>query len=117
MDARLEELKQKLQHERDLLLQEIDKEHNVPEISAHGDLVDQSADYSQRELLLGLAAHDRERLLAIDEALTHIESGTYGVCSGCGCNIPEARLIAMPTARFCVKCQAEQERQGPRSER
>jgi DnaK suppressor protein len=116
VDARLEELKKKLQHERDLLLQEIVKEHNVPEISAHGDLVDQSCDYSQRELLLGLAEHDRERLLSIDEALKQIESGTYGVCGGCGHNIPQARLIAMPTARFCVKCQADQERQGPAPE-
>lgn len=117
MDPRLEELKHKLQHERELLLREIDKEHNVPEISAHGDLVDQSADYSQRELILGLAEHDRERLLAIEEALRQIDSGTYGICGGCGCPIPQARLLAMPTARFCVKCQAEQERHGLRPER
>lgn len=112
MDPRLQELKEKLELERDLLLREIDKEHTVPEISAHGDLVDQSSDYSQRELLLGLAEHDRERLLSIDEALKQIESGTYGICLGCGCNIPQARLLAIPTARYCVKCQAEQERQG-----
>mgnify|MGYP006306975341 CR=1 FL=1 len=110
MENRLEDLKSKLLHEREVLLQDIDKEHSVPEISAHGDLVDQSADYSQRELLLGLAEHDRERLIAIDEALKQIESGTYGVCSECSAQIPDARLMAMPTARYCVKCQANQER-------
>ena len=110
MAHRLEELREKLQYERDLLLQGIDKEHSVPEVSSHGDLMDQSFDYTQREMLLGLAEHDRERLLAIDEALKQIESGTYGTCNRCTKSIPEARLIALPTARFCIKCQGEQER-------
>ncbi|MFH1741875.1 MAG: TraR/DksA family transcriptional regulator, partial [bacterium] len=94
MDHRLEELRDKLQYERDLLLQEIGKEHSVSEVSSHGDLVDQSVDYTQREMLLGLAEHDRERVLAIDEALRQIESGTYGTCNRCAKPIPEARLIA-----------------------
>ena len=109
MDKRLEDLRKKLLAEREQILSEMKSKHNVDEIMAHGDLVDQSNNYSERENLLGLAEHDRNRLLEIDEALVMVDKGIYGVCSMCGDEIPEARLIAVPTAKFCVKCQTEAE--------
>lgn len=105
--SRLADLREKLLKEREEILHEMKNKHNVDEIVAHGDLVDQSTNYSERENLLGLAEHDRNRLLAIDEALAMIEKGTYGQCATCGEEIPEARLIALPTAKNCVKCQQE----------
>jgi phage/conjugal plasmid C-4 type zinc finger TraR family protein len=30
-------------------------------------------------------------------------------CCDCGCEIPEARRIAVPSACFCVECQEERE--------
>lgn len=105
----MDDLKKKLLEERETILQEMKDKHNVDEIVSHGDLVDQSQNYSERESLLGLAEHDRNRLLAIDEALVMIEKGTYGQCAMCNEEIPEPRLIAMPTAKYCVKCQAEAE--------
>jgi DnaK suppressor protein len=111
-DKRLEDLKVKLFEEREQILVEMKSNHNVDEIVSHGDLVDQSNNYSERENLLGLAEHDRNRLLAIDEALAMIEKGTYGQCAMCGEEIPEPRLIAMPTAKYCVKCQSEAEIYG-----
>lgn len=108
-NQRLVDLKEKLIQEREQILSAMKDKHNVDEIMAHGDLVDQSNNYSERENLLGLAEHDRNRLLAIDEALAMIEKGTYGQCAMCNEEIPEARLIAMPTAKYCVKCQTESE--------
>lgn len=109
MDKRLADLRKKLLAEREQILSEMKSKHNVDEIMAHGDLVDQSNNYSERENLLGLAEHDRNRLLEIDEALIMVDKGTYGTCSMCGGDIPEARLIAVPTAKYCVKCQSEAE--------
>ena len=109
MSDRLASLKEKLLLERERLFQEMKDKHNVQEISAHGDLVDQSNDYSEREILLGLAEHDRTRLLSINDALGKIEEGTYGICATCGNEIPEARLIAIPTAKYCIKCQSRAE--------
>jgi len=106
---RLASLREKLLQERERLVQEMKDKHNVQEISAHGDLVDQSNDYSEREILLGLAEHDRTRLLSINEALGKIDEGTYGTCAMCGDEIPEARLIAIPTAKYCIKCQSRAE--------
>jgi RNA polymerase-binding transcription factor DksA len=49
-------------------------------------------------------------LIDIDRALGRIEDGTYGICEACGKPIGDARLEAIPTARFCVEDQARAER-------
>jgi DnaK suppressor protein len=41
-----------------------------------------------------------------------MRTGQYGVCEGCGCSIPMARLNALPYATHCINCQREQERYG-----
>jgi DnaK suppressor protein len=39
------------------------------------------------------------------EALNRMVDGTYGLCEGCGHDIPAERLEILPHARFCVPCQ------------
>ncbi len=102
-----EELKERLLQERQQLMEEAVKVHNVSEINAHGDIVDQSNDYSDRELLLGLAEHDRQRIIEINDALKRMEKGTYGICEMSGEEISEDRLRAMPTAKYTLECQAK----------
>lgn len=41
----------------------------------------------------------------IQQALTRLKAGIYGVCEGCGKQIEEARLKIMPTTTFCVGCK------------
>jgi DnaK suppressor protein len=102
------ELRSKLEEERLSILQGLQK-HNDNEYSTHGDLVDQSMNFSEHENMLGLAEHDRNRLVEINDAIEKIDHGTYGICSSCGCEIPQARLLAMPTAKYCLTCQSEKE--------
>ncbi len=40
----------------------------------------------------------------IMEALQKIKKGTYGKCENCGKQIEIGRLLAMPTAQYCVSC-------------
>jgi len=40
----------------------------------------------------------------IDHALGKIDSGTYGICDGCGDAIPDERLEARPAAALCIAC-------------
>lgn len=47
--------------------------------------------------------HEAEQIMA---ALARIETGDYGVCAVCGADIPQARLLAQPTATRCIKCAA-----------
>ena len=38
------------------------------------------------------------------QAIARIETGGYGVCVGCGGEIGQRRLEAMPTATRCIAC-------------
>lgn len=46
------------------------------------------------------------RLADIDNALSRLQNGTYGVCADCGAQIPPRRLEALPFATLCVQCQS-----------
>jgi DnaK suppressor protein len=49
-----------------------------------------------------LATELRDALDDVDAALLRLDEGTYGTCEICGNPIGEARLEAMPAARFCI---------------
>ena len=49
-----------------------------------------------------LAANLREHLQEVEAAVARLDSGSYGTCEACGGPIGEARLEAMPSARFCI---------------
>ena len=48
---------------------------------------------------------------SIKVALAKITKGTYGRCEKCGKQIEEGRLLAMPTAQYCVKCSQKASKQ------
>ncbi len=99
---------------RSKLLADIE-ETRVPETltatSEIGDLVDQAGDERDRELSLLLTGREKEKLLAINEALEKVSEGTYGICEECGEMIGPGRLRVMPLAKFCVSCQSKLERE------
>jgi DnaK suppressor protein len=39
----------------------------------------------------------------VDRALAKLDDGSFGTCEVCGDEIPEPRLEAMPSARYCIK--------------
>lgn len=51
------------------------------------------------------ADHETALLHEIDAAIGRLESGGYGICLSCGCEIPEERLLATPTVQTCIACQ------------
>ena len=75
--------------------------------------VQDAADVSLREArgdeYLGIAASRDSVRQQYDEAIQRLEQGTYGVCDGCGQQIHEARLQAVPFARRCKDCQEHAE--------
>jgi DnaK suppressor protein len=50
-------------------------------------------------------------LRKIDDALSRIEDGTYGWCQETGEPIGIPRLLARPTATFCIEAQERHELQ------
>jgi DnaK suppressor protein len=75
------------------------------------DTYDLASDARDKEINLILGDRDREKVQAIDEALSRVDQNTYGVCESCEGDIAEARLQALPFTRLCVNCQAERERE------
>lgn len=109
-----EEARRTLLGMREKLLEGI-SESPVPEAlitqSEIGDLIDQAGDERDRELSLLLSSRDKEKLMAINEALEKIKEGTYGTCEECGDRIGPGRLKVLPLARYCVACQAKLEKE------
>lgn len=77
-----------------------------------GDVVDFALDSVQDEISWQLAEVESRELARIENALERMNAGEYGICEHCGCNIPLARLTALPYATLCVKCQREEENSG-----
>jgi DnaK suppressor protein len=77
-----------------------------------GDLVDAALDSAQDEINSQLAEVESRELAQIENALERIRSGNFGVCEGCSCKIPLARLNALPYATLCIECQREAEKYG-----
>jgi RNA polymerase-binding transcription factor DksA len=64
----------------------------------------------ERELGLTTLTIVEGELKDIDDALRRLDDGTYGTCEECGKPIDEARLEAVPWARYCVADQARIEK-------
>jgi RNA polymerase-binding protein DksA len=58
-----------------------------------------------REIDYTLGENSEAVLAEIDAALQRIESGTYGICTNCGKEIPVQRLEASPAASLCIDCK------------
>jgi DnaK suppressor protein len=103
----------RLLHERAQLLQRIAHERggvrSRAEVAAeHFDNSFQSRAQIQteRQTEFAMNEHETAELNDIDAALERIKTGTYGICTDCGVNIPDARLNAYPTAKRCIDCQS-----------
>lgn len=72
---------------------------------------DAGSDAYDRDFALSLLSQEQDALYEIEEALKRIEQGTYGICEMSGKAIMQARLEALPFARFTVECQAQYEKQ------
>ncbi len=66
---------------------------------------DLGSELFQLELNTALKVHEENILMEIKDALKRIETGDYGICAGCGAEIPAGRLEAQPYAKMCIKCQ------------
>jgi len=119
MDEKLlEEFKQALLQAKKEILQTINERHNAENSLREPkdiptDFGDKATEESDRGLFFDLTQRDTATLQQIEEALEKIKEGTYGICENCGEEINHLRLRAMPFAKYCVKCQEEQEKNKP----
>jgi RNA polymerase-binding transcription factor DksA len=53
---------------------------------------------------------DWQELDEVQQALARFDGGGYGICLGCGSEIPWKRMLGTPAATRCLECQAAFER-------
>ena len=115
-ERRREALQQMLMAKRLEILKEIEgslgqslTEDQQRRLESARDVGDQALMDLDRELGISLMEMRNRRRQAIDEALTRLTEGTYGICAECGIEISERRLEAVPFAKLCVECQSREE--------
>ncbi len=104
------------QHKKALLAKKQDLESSIGKKSltgrsgtdGHGDFADHSAAANEEEISIQLKQTDAKLLRAIEDALSRVESGTYGVCVDCEDEISAARLEAVPWTKVCIGCKEKQ---------
>jgi len=62
------------------------------------------------DLAARIVESDASKIDEIEQALTMLREGRYGICRQCGRRIREARLKARPFATLCVDCKRKEER-------
>jgi DnaK suppressor protein len=105
MKARLRERAAQLRTEIQHTLERSSDETHVKIAEQVRDTEDDSFSNLIVDLNLAEIDRDADELRRIDTALARISEGSYGQCETCGQEIPEARLLAEPTALRCVQCQ------------
>ncbi len=115
-ERRRDALQQMLMRKRQEILKEIEgslgqslTEDQQRRLESARDVGDQALMDLDRELGISLMEMRNRRRQAIDEALTRLTEGTYGICAECGVEISERRLEAVPFAKLCVECQSREE--------
>jgi DnaK suppressor protein len=115
-ERRREMLQQMLMRKRQEILREIEgnlgqslTEDQQRRLESARDVGDQALMDLERELGISLMEMRNRKRQSIDEALTRLNEGTYGICAECGIEISEKRLEAVPFAKLCVQCQSQQE--------
>lgn len=104
----IENLKQSLLKQRAQLVGQVNDNQNQTfnfDRENMQDPVDMAVNDREQTILLSISESERTLLDQIDEALQRIELGGYGTCRNCGQDISEARLNAVPYAKYCLNCQ------------
>ena len=90
-------------HEK--IIKHTDDQSGLEMGKAHSNhMADQGSDEYQYETTIKFANTEGRYLYNIEEALSRIEDGSYGICENCGEDIAEGRLEAIPEATRCVSC-------------
>ncbi len=109
MDSKmLQEIKKILLTKKETLLKSSKKDDGMKDKEV-GDAIDNASYSQEKELLFETNNNSINMILDIEQALQKIEKGTFGICEMCGKEIQVARLKALPTSKFCIKCQEKLE--------
>lgn len=73
------------------------------------DETDLAASEINQNLVFKLRDRERQLLIKIDEALSRMDEGVFGICEECEEPIEPRRLEARPVSTMCISCKERQE--------
>jgi DnaK suppressor protein len=113
----LDNFRAKLLNEREQTRQEIIAQlHRAddPETLTLANHIIDGCDWTEADVLndtdIALLRQKSGQLREIESALTRIENGSFGICSGCGMTIPAARMEVQLASEYCLDCQDTNEK-------
>jgi len=68
------------------------------------DWSEQAGERENDEVLNALESEAKIEIQQLSNAITRIEAGQYGICTGCGKAIAAKRLAVQPAALKCIQC-------------
>jgi DnaK suppressor protein len=74
------------------------------------DVIDRAASTYTKDFLFRQSTNEKQLLRMVEEALTRVRNGSFGLCLACGSEINAKRLEAVPWTRYCIACQEKVER-------
>ncbi len=109
-ELNLEEIKEKLIAEREVLIEKLRGNSLSIDDSETPDPVDLAVKNYSKNVMMAVSENDSKQLVLINEALVRLDDDEYGLCQNCEDEINPRRLDAVPWARYCLKCQELQEK-------
>jgi DnaK suppressor protein len=117
--SQLDQLVKKLNQNYQALLREVREEldnsgdqHRIDLLNNEpGDSGDESMANALADFNLTFLDRHTDAMRDIEAALQRIKNGEYGVCIDCGEEVAFSRLMAYPTAKRCIECQEQREKQ------
>ena len=95
----------------------LEKERDYAADMSGAEIIDIAQTLEQIDRDSSLKEQERREFVAIERALVKLASGGFGVCEDCEEEIPSKRLMVVPEARLCARCQAFEERERNRHAR
>ena len=90
------------------------EQSELDRVDSQAEMVDIAQSLEQIGRNSSIQEQERRELQAIDQALARITQLKFGVCEDCDEEIPMKRLLAVPEARLCTRCQTIRERDAAR---
>lgn len=75
-------------------------------------LADSATDEFDHDLALAMLAREESALTEVNDAITRMLEGRYGLCEETGARIPALRLRALPWCRYALEVEEQLERTG-----
>ena len=83
-------------------------------VDSQAEMIDIAQSLEQLGRNSSIQEQELRELQAIDRAIAKLATMNYGTCEDCDEEIPERRLLAVPEARLCTRCQSIREREASR---